>query len=122
MPWRLSERDGKWCVIKETDGSVEKCHDSRTKALRHQRALYANEPSMKASVYDDYITEVVDVTEDGYVTVKVKTTSLTAAVAPLKPPREWFEMPEASEPTPLTFTADGRVYGHLASGTPATRA
>lgn len=35
-------------------------------------------------------------------------------VAPLKPPREWFETPEADEPTPLTFTPEGQVYGHLA--------
>lgn len=33
---------------------------------------------------------------------------------PLKPPREWFNTPEASEPTPLTFEKNGRVYGHLA--------
>lgn len=39
---------------------------------------------------------------------------LMAAVAPLRPPREWFEMPEARGPTPLTFTADGQVFGHLA--------
>ena len=37
-----------------------------------------------------------------------------AAVAPLRPPREWFEMPEAESPTPLTFTTDGQVFGHLA--------
>ena len=38
---------------------------------------------------------------------------LTAAVAPLAPPREWFEVPE-TEPIPLSFTADGQVFGHLA--------
>ena len=41
--------------------------------------------------------------------------TLTASVAPLKPPREWFERPEAREPTPLTFTADGQIFGHLAT-------
>jgi hypothetical protein len=39
---------------------------------------------------------------------------MAAAVAPLKPPRDWFDLPEANDPTPLTFTADGQVYGHLA--------
>jgi hypothetical protein len=34
--------------------------------------------------------------------------------APLRPPREWFDLPEANDPTPLTFTADGQVFGHLA--------
>lgn len=33
---------------------------------------------------------------------------------PLKPPKEWFSLPEASEPTPLTFERSGKVYGHLA--------
>lgn len=33
---------------------------------------------------------------------------------PLKPPAEWFDAAEASEPTPLTFDHSGRVYGHLA--------
>lgn len=39
---------------------------------------------------------------------------LTAAGAPLKPPRSWFEDPGLRELTPLTICADGRVYGHLA--------
>lgn len=39
--------------------------------------------------------------------------TLTAA-APVTPPAEFFEQPEADEPTPLTYEDDGRVYGHLA--------
>ena len=41
-------------------------------------------------------------------------TAAAAGLAPLQPPREWFEMPEADEPTPLTVTEDGQVYGHAA--------
>lgn len=42
-------------------------------------------------------------------------TGLTAAAGPpLLPPREWFEMPEPDERTPLTVTADGQLYGHAA--------
>ncbi len=37
-----------------------------------------------------------------------------SSLAPLRPPRAWFDKPEADAPTPLTFTADGQVYGHLA--------
>lgn len=47
----------------------------------------------------------------------VKPQALTAAAAgfaPMAPPREWFEQPEADVPTPLTVTEDGRVFGHLA--------
>ena len=37
-----------------------------------------------------------------------------SSLAPLRPPRAWLETPEADQPTPLTFTADGQVFGHLA--------
>ncbi len=40
--------------------------------------------------------------------------SLTAAAAPVKPPRSWFEDPGLSELTPLKITKEGRIYGHLA--------
>ena len=35
-------------------------------------------------------------------------------IAPLAPPADWFNQPEPDGPQPLTFTADGRVTGHLA--------
>lgn len=41
-------------------------------------------------------------------------TASAAGLAPLKPPKEWFFREEAPEPTPLTVTEDGEVYGHLA--------
>lgn len=41
-------------------------------------------------------------------------TASAAGKAPLKPPKDWFELPEPNEPTPLTITEDGKVYGHLA--------
>ena len=40
---------------------------------------------------------------------------LVATGYPVKPPKEWFDNPGLSEPTPLTVTADGRVYGHIAA-------
>lgn len=40
--------------------------------------------------------------------------SLVAAVAPLRPPADWFDDPQLDRPTPLTITDDGRVYGHVA--------
>lgn len=84
MPWHLEQRDGDYCVIKDSDGHNQGCHPTRAEAVKQMRALYAQEGKM------------------------------TAAIAPLKPPRAWLETPEANEPTPLTFTADGQVYGHLA--------
>ncbi len=52
MPWKLESRDGQVCVIKESDGSVAGCHNSRADAIKQQRALYANEARM-ASIYDE---------------------------------------------------------------------
>lgn len=40
---------------------------------------------------------------------------VTAAGGPIAPPREWFDDPRLDRPTPLTVTADGRVYGHIAA-------
>ncbi len=33
---------------------------------------------------------------------------------PLRPSRDWFDIPEPNEPTPLTYEKSGKVYGHLA--------
>lgn len=33
---------------------------------------------------------------------------------PLRPPLNWFDMPEAEVPTPPTFEKNGKAYGHLA--------
>lgn len=40
---------------------------------------------------------------------------VTAAVAPVAPPRDWFEDPKLDGPTPIAVTADGQVMGHLAA-------
>lgn len=52
MPWKLELRDGKHCVVKEGESSPVPggCHSSRADAIKHQRALYANE-SRVASMY-----------------------------------------------------------------------
>lgn len=46
MPWKIvPNEDGKFCVVKKSDGKVVKCHPTREKARSHIAALYANEPS-----------------------------------------------------------------------------
>ncbi len=42
-------------------------------------------------------------------------TASAAGLAPDAPPAEWFADPGLSEPTPLTITDEGRIYGHLAT-------
>lgn len=41
--------------------------------------------------------------------------ALIASAAPVAPPSEWFEPFDLDGPTPMTITADGRVFGHLAT-------
>lgn len=41
--------------------------------------------------------------------------ALIASAAPVAPPDEWFVPFDLDGPTPLTVTADGRVFGHLAT-------
>lgn len=42
MPYDIDERDGEFCVIKTSDGSVEKCHASKEDAEAHLTALRIN--------------------------------------------------------------------------------
>jgi hypothetical protein len=41
-------------------------------------------------------------------------TASAAGLAPMTPPKDWFYREEPNDPTPLTVTSDGEVYGHLA--------
>jgi hypothetical protein len=41
--------------------------------------------------------------------------AVVAGGGPAAPPAGWFHDPKLTEPTPLTITDDGRVYGHLAT-------
>ncbi len=41
--------------------------------------------------------------------------ALAAGGAPVAPPAAWFEAPGLAEPTALTVTDEGRVFGHLAT-------
>jgi hypothetical protein len=42
-------------------------------------------------------------------------TASAAGLVPEQPPADWFEEPGLTEPTPLTVTDDGRVFGHVAA-------
>ena len=48
---------------------------------------------------------------DGYGTMTASAVGLATEL----PPLAWFDVPESSEPTALTITADGQVYGHAAT-------
>jgi hypothetical protein len=75
MPWDLEKREGRWCVVKQGDGEVAGCHDSRADAIKQQRALYANESRM-ASMYAELDEQEIDVVEEA-IQELVKTNSAT---------------------------------------------
>lgn len=47
----MNKRGDSWCVVKEGESEPIKggCHASRSDALKHQRALYANESQMASA-------------------------------------------------------------------------
>lgn len=57
----------------------------------------------------------VEVIADDAEPVEPNANAVTAAAAPLAPPSAWFADARLTEPTPLTVTKDGRVFGHIAT-------
>jgi DNA-binding ferritin-like protein len=45
----------------------------------------------------------------------VVASGLIAGSIPVAPPKSWFQNPQLKQPTPLTVTDEGRVYGHIAA-------
>lgn len=70
--------------------------------------MFAQEPA-SMDVPDDMVAQLGELLE----MLKTKE-SEEAMAAPLRPPAHWFDDPQLQGPTPLTVTADGRVFGHLA--------
>lgn len=57
--------------------------------------------------------EVGDASGDAIAAASLIAANLPAA--PSTPPVEWFRDPQFTEVTPITVTAEGRVYGHVAA-------
>ncbi len=53
MPWRIEIRDGQHCVIKEDDGEVEGCHNTRPEAVAQLAALNINVEEDESSLHAD---------------------------------------------------------------------
>jgi hypothetical protein len=64
------------------------------------------------------VTELVATyAADGSWSFDAAEVALIAAAIPTEPPRAWFDRRRFDGPTPLTFTSDGQVYGHIADRT-----
>ncbi len=84
MPWSIQPRNGKFCVVKKGASAPVPGGCHATRA----KAL-AHQRALYANE-----------------------PAMTAA--PLKPPPDWFDVPEPDTPQPLRFHPDGQVTGHLA--------
>ncbi|MFF1957967.1 2'-5' RNA ligase family protein [Streptomyces sp. NPDC058220] len=74
-----------------------------------ERAVAASEPVTEPAWYPEYAPSYA-------VQLASFASAATQALTPTQvlPPLEWFTNPRLTALTPLTVTADGRVYGHVA--------
>lgn len=85
--------------------------------------LVAKPAFQEAQIYIDYANEYSELElpiEDGMYAEELEDDFpvldvLAASAAPIIPPRQWFSNPTLKEPTPITVTDDGRVFGHIAA-------
>ncbi len=78
--------------------------------------VYMTSARIRAATLVDipaFANAYVALVADEAVTAAATSYALVAS-APVNPPSGWFENPSLREATPLTFTADGRVFGHIA--------
>jgi hypothetical protein len=59
------------------------------------------------------ITMPITPTEEGFA-VDVPARTIVASVAPVTPPREWFDDPGFTDLTEMMVTPEGQVFGHIA--------
>lgn len=69
------------------------------------------DPRLSAVEAAEAMKMIASATDLAYTKVFVASGGLAI---PLRPPREWLDDPGFLEPTPLTYTDEGRVFGHLA--------
>jgi len=60
MPWHVAKsgdcsESKPWAVIKDSDGAIEGCHESKAAAQKQLKALYANEKSRAAPPRGDLV-------------------------------------------------------------------
>lgn len=86
-------------------------------AFQECKIIMVDDPNL--GVDEDHLSTVEDgVYEESAGDVEeaeVVLAALAASAAPVQPPRNWFNNPELSGPTPLTITDDGKVFGHIAA-------
>jgi phage I-like protein len=86
MPWHIEQRDGRFCVVKNDDGTSAGCHDTEAEARDQLAALYAQEGTMgseAANVYGTLVALAADqIADDGTQWVEVMPTAEEARNGP----------------------------------------
>lgn len=63
MPYKMSKRGSKFCVVSETTGESKGCSDSKSMAVGHMRALYAAEGKTKKEINSLVAKSLLDMEE-----------------------------------------------------------
>lgn len=124
MPYGLRKEGDRTCVYNTQTGDTVPggCHPDHASALRHQRAMMMNVPDARSAAMN---IGNWTLTESGIrwwpqsgtttvTTIPVLPEPIVAAAAPVKPSVDFFDQPEPDGPQPMSYTADGKVSGHLA--------
>lgn len=101
---------------KPDENGYTKVHE----AASDDEVMYVTQARMRAATLvdipafaDAYVALVASAAGD-VATPELAGHTLVAAGAPVAPPAAWFANPLLDGPTPITFTADGRIFGHIA--------
>ena len=110
---RQETRDGDHVVVAkiDSDDEVQVTTDGRIRA-----ATIVSIPAFARAkiALDAEGEQAVEAVEQDDADADANDEALAASAALPRPPRAWFTNPRLTEPTGLTVTEDGRVYGHLA--------
>ena len=75
MPWKISEQNGRFCVVNRDSGKTEKCHATKQEAKDHMAALYANEPKAWQEAMAQLLAQYDDVFPFGRAQARITDTS-----------------------------------------------
>lgn len=109
---RPTDEEGRVTVLEiDADDEIMVTTDARIRA-----ATGVAIPAFERARIRLTTTAAAEVVEEAEAIAAAATPSLVAGSRyPVAPPEAWFADPGLTEPTPITVTPDGRVYGHIAA-------
>jgi len=117
MPWHIEKREDKFCVIKDSDNSIEKCHGSESDAKDHLAALYASED--KETLWDyvaNFISDSLPKEKPMKMQSGVKRPASAYACVPDKNKPSTWQLPLTDKNGKVTVSKLGQAAAALSSG------